>query len=147
MAEPQPGFVGAKAALLCDDHVLVYLRDDFAGLPWAGQWDLPGGGREGCESAQDCVLREIAEEFGLNLPPERLIYRAQLPSAADPAAMSWLFGGWIDPAEIAAIRFGSEGQRWQMMPVATFIAHDGAIPAMRQRVAMVRDALRAAAAR
>ena len=80
-------------------------------------------------------------------------------SGASGAAVAWSLadtkmrivcleqGGWIDPAEIAAIRFGSEGQRWQMMPVATFIAHDGAIPAMRQRVAMVRDALRAAAAR
>ena len=34
-------FVGAKVALLCGARILVYLRDDHVGLPWAGRWDLP----------------------------------------------------------------------------------------------------------
>lgn len=136
-----PGFVGAKAVLLCGDRVLVYLRDDIAGLPWAGMWDLPGGGREGHESPAECVLREIAEEFGLALPADRLIYRLELPSMTDPAKNAWLFGGWIDEAEITAIRFGTEGQRWEMMPVTAFMAHEGAVPEMRRRVGMVWNAL------
>lgn len=136
-----PDFVGAKAVLLCGDKVLVYLRDDFAGLPWAGMWDLPGGGREVGESAEACVLREIAEEFGLDLPVERLVYRLELPSMTDPARASWLFGGWISESEIAGIRFGDEGQRWEMMPVAAFMAHAGAVPEMRRRVGLARAAL------
>ncbi len=141
MTDGDPDFVGAKAVLLCVDRVLVYQRDDFAGLPWAGLWDLPGGGREGNESAQACVLREIAEEFGLALPERRLLFRQELPSMADPARASWLFGGWLDEAEIAAIRFGDEGQRWEMMPVAGYMAHGAAIPEMQRRVGLVWSAL------
>lgn len=43
-------FIGAKAALLCDDLVLTNLRDDCPDLAWSAWWDLPGGGREGEES-------------------------------------------------------------------------------------------------
>lgn len=136
-----PCFVGAKAVLLNRNHVLVYLRDDVPGLPWAGMWDLPGGGREGNESAEQCVLREIAEEFGLELAAERLGFRLELPSMADPAKTAWLFGGWIDKSEIAAIRFGTEGQRWEMMPVPAFMAHERAVPELRRRVGMVWNAL------
>ncbi len=145
MTDDAPDFVGAKAVLLCADHVLVYLRDDFAGLPWAAMWDLPGGGREGSESAEACVLREIAEEFGLALPQGRLVFRQELPSMTDPARMSWLFGGWLDEADIAAVRFGDEGQRWEMMPVGTFMAHQAAIPEMQRRVGMVWAAMGAGA--
>lgn len=134
-------FAGAKAALFCGDRVLCYLRDERPGLAWAGCWDLPGGGREGRESAEDCVLREIAEEFGLVLAQERLVFRREVVATVDPARKAWLFGGRLDGAEVAAIRFGDEGQRWEMMPVADFVAHGGAIPAMRERVAMVWAAL------
>lgn len=137
MTDAPPDFVGAKAALFCGDRVLTYLRDDVAGLAWRGLWDLPGGGREGGESAVDCVLREIAEEFGLDLPPKRLVCRQVLASTVDPARRAWLFGGWLDGADIAAIRFGSEGQRWEMMPVEEFMAHGQAIPEMQQRVGLV----------
>jgi len=74
-------FVGAKAALICGDRVLTYLRDDKPGLPWRGMWDLPGGGREGDETAEACLLREVEEEFGLRLLPDRLI---QLNQSVSP---------------------------------------------------------------
>ncbi|BFO09017.1 hypothetical protein GGER_15270 [Serratia rubidaea] len=40
-------FGGAKIALLHQGQVLVYRRDCRDDIPWPGQWDLPGGGREG----------------------------------------------------------------------------------------------------
>lgn len=126
-------FVGAKAALVCGDHLLTYLRDDHAGLPWAGWWDLPGGGREGDESAEDCLLREVEEEFGLRFAPERLLWRRVFPSFSVEGLLSVFFAGHITAAEVAAIRFGEEGQRWEMMPVAAFMAHGRAIPEMQRR--------------
>ena len=48
-------FVGCKAALLCGDALLTYLRDDKPGLPWANWWDLPGGGREGGEAPAEAT--------------------------------------------------------------------------------------------
>ncbi|MEY4696398.1 MAG: hypothetical protein RIT14_826 [Pseudomonadota bacterium] len=130
------GFVGAKAALFHGGRVLTLLRDDIPGLPWPGWWDLPGGGREAGESPEACLLREVEEEFGLALPLARLVWRRELPSMTVPGRPSVFFAARIEAAEIAAIRFGSEGQGWQMMPVADFLAHDRAIPEMQRRVAL-----------
>lgn len=129
-------FVGAKVALFCDGRVLVSLRDDFSHIPWPDHWDLPGGGREGQESPEDCLLRELQEEFGLSLPAERLIYRRVLPAMLNPSRPSVFFSGWITSAEIAVIRFGEEGQGWQMMPIDAFLAHPRAVPEMQRRAAM-----------
>ena len=134
-------FVGCKAALFCGGDILTYQRDAKPGLPWAGQWDLPGGGREGAETPEDCLLREVEEEFGLRLPPTRLIWRRAFPSMLDAARQSWFFGGRLSKAEVRQIRFGSEGQRWQMMPVASYLAHPGAIAEMQRRAAIVWLAL------
>lgn len=127
-------FVGAKAALLCGDALLTYLRDDKPRLPWPAMWDLPGGGREGDETPEACLLRELHEEFGLMLPPERLIWRKTWPSMMDTSRASVFFAGRITPDEIAAIRFGDEGQYWRMMPVADYLAHPQAIPELQRRV-------------
>ncbi len=128
-------FVGAKLALILGDRVLCYLRDDFAGLPFAGHWDLPGGGREGDETAEECVLRELEEEFGLRLGEERLIWRHVFPSWHRAGRRAVFFGGRITADEVAAIRFGDEGQRWEMMATAAFTGHPEAVPYLRDRVA------------
>lgn len=120
-------FHGAKLWLTQADRMLVYLRDDRLGLPFAAHWDLPGGGREGDESPLSCALREMAEEFGLQLDPGGLTGRPFV-SHADPRMVSWLFAGPISADQIAAIRFGDEGQCWRMMPVVDYLAHPRAIP-------------------
>lgn len=127
-------FVGAKVALFCGDRVLTCLRDDHPGLPWQGMWDLPGGGREGDETPEACLLRELDEEFGLRLPPERLIWRRVWPSIMDAGRASVFFAGYISDDEIAAIRFGSEGQGWEMMALPGFLDHSLGIPEMQRRV-------------
>lgn len=128
--------MGAKAALFLGEQLLTYQRDDRPGLPWAGLWDLPGGGREGEESAEDCLLRELFEEFGLQLPPSRLIWRRVFPSMLDAARPSVFFGGRVSAEEIAGISFGDEGQGWDLMPVADFLDHATAVPEMQRRAAL-----------
>ena len=134
-------FVGAKVALICGDALLTYLRDDKPGLPWAAMWDLPGGGREGAETPEACLLRELHEEFGLRFGPERLIWRRVWPSMMDATRPSVFFAGRITADDIAAIRFGDEGQHWQMMQVAAFLSHPAAIPEMQRRVAVALPCL------
>jgi 8-oxo-dGTP diphosphatase len=126
-------FVGCKLALVCGPDLLTYLRDDRPNLVWANMWDLPGGGREGDETPEACVLRELHEEFGLTLAPARLIWRREFPSMLDASRRSWFFAGQITPAEISAIRFGDEGQHWQMMPLPAFLGHPEAVPALQNR--------------
>ena len=127
------------------DCLLACLRDDVPHIPFPGHWDLPGGGAEPGETPVDCALRELHEEFGLRLSPARLRGRA-FPAWNDPARQSWLFRGCLTPAEIAAIRFGDEGQEWRMMPVAEFIAHPRAVPHFPDRVRLVLAEARYSAA-
>ena len=127
-------FTGAKAAILIGDRLLVTLRDDRPDIPYPAMWDLPGGGREGCETPEACVLRELQEEFGLEFGPERLLWRKVWPSMMDATRDSVFFAGRITAAEVAEVRFGDEGQYWRMMPVAEFLTEPLIIPEMQRRV-------------
>jgi 8-oxo-dGTP diphosphatase len=126
-------FVGAKAALVCDGAVLTYLRDDHQGLPWPAHWDLPGGGREGQESAEQCLLRELREEFALSLTPAHLTWRASFPALHSPGRQAIFFAGRLTQSDVSAIRLGTEGQSWRMMPVAEWLAHPRTVPDLQRR--------------
>lgn len=127
-------FHGAKLVLTHGGRLLTCLRDNRPGLPFPDHWDLPGGGREGCESPMTCALRELSEEFGLVLTPSRLTGQP-FASRQHPGWRSWLFTGPLTGEEIAAIRFGDEGQGWRLMALAEFAAHPRAVPQFRDLVA------------
>lgn len=128
-------FGGAKIALLYHGQVLVYLRDDNPKIPWPGSWDLPGGGREGRETPVECVQRETEEEFGILLPASQIVWQQRFAGIEPGLPPTWFMVGEITLAQIAAIRFGNEGQRWQMMPADEFIRHPQGIAHLRQRLA------------
>lgn len=50
--------------LWCQNLVLLYLRDDKAGIAHPNYWALLGGGMNGGESPQEALEREIEEETG-----------------------------------------------------------------------------------
>jgi 8-oxo-dGTP diphosphatase len=127
-------FSGAKIALICETHLITYLRDDKAGIPFPGLWDLPGGGREADETPIECALREVKEEFGLQIHAGRVKaltrYTSHVPGGLD----TYFCVAEVDANEIRQVKFGEEGQCWSLMPITEFIAHEQAIPHLQQRL-------------
>jgi 8-oxo-dGTP pyrophosphatase MutT (NUDIX family) len=68
---------GAAAIVIdTDGRFLMQLRDDMPGIVDPGKISLFGGRREGNESFRDCIVREIHEELGCDLPSERFEHLA-----------------------------------------------------------------------
>jgi 8-oxo-dGTP pyrophosphatase MutT (NUDIX family) len=63
------------AAILVDTQgrLLLQLRDNVPGIAYPGWVGLFGGHREAGETYLECVRREVHEETGLLLPPERFM--------------------------------------------------------------------------
>ena len=127
-------FAGAKLACLLDDHILTYRRDSKPGIPWPGLIDLPGGGREGSESPAQCALRELHEEFGLDLPEGRIIWTQAFPSMHPPGRTGWLLALHLDRSEVAAIRFGDEGRDPQLLEIGVFLSAPDAVAPLQDRM-------------
>lgn len=125
--EPTTEFHGAKVALISDQHVLTLLRDDIATIPFPNMWDFPGGGREGRETPQACVLRELYEEFGLRISADELIYQNSRDGVLPNQPRIWFFGAVVNGLDPSKIKFGDEGQRWELMPVEAYLLHADAI--------------------
>jgi 8-oxo-dGTP diphosphatase len=67
-----PSREGASAILVSTDgRLLLQLRDNLPDVTDPGKIGLFGGRREGDESFLECIVREVYEEIGLYLSPER----------------------------------------------------------------------------
>jgi 8-oxo-dGTP diphosphatase len=127
-------FHGAKAAVFVGDRLVTVLRDDIPHIDWPGWWDLPGGGREGDETPEETVLREIREEVALVIPPEALLWRRSFASATKVGTQSWFFVARLSPHAEADIVLGDEGQEWRLVDLQEFLANDRAIPFLKDRL-------------
>lgn len=127
-------FTACKLAYILEDRLLVYLRDDFAHIPFPNMWDFPGGMREGNETPEQCVLRELEEEFSIKLDESRLIYK-KVGVNFNNTGNSYFFVAYGKQEEIDAIVFSDEGQYWQLMDVAEFVEHPMAIDRLKIRLA------------
>ena len=118
-------FSGAKLALFLGNDLLVIRRDDRPDIPWPDHWDLPGGGREGLESAAQCALRETFEEVGLILQERDLVWARHYQR---PHGTVWFFAAHQPPQLQDKIEFGNEGQGWSLMPPQVYCDHPLAVP-------------------
>ena len=60
----------ARAIILVDESIVVMYREMEDRIFYA----FPGGGVEGNESLEECVVREVKEEFGINVQPIKKLY-------------------------------------------------------------------------
>ncbi len=128
-------FDGAKLAVLSGGRVLSLLRDARADIPFPGLWDLPGGGREGGESPEACVLRELEEEAGLQLAERRIVWRRLYRDALHPEGPPrWFLVAEVPEAEARGARLGAEGQALRWFGVPEFLGRRDAIPHLQERL-------------
>lgn len=48
-------------------QVLLFLRDNKPEIPFPNMWDVPGGHVEETETPDQCIIREMKEEMGMDL--------------------------------------------------------------------------------
>ncbi|OFE14076.1 hypothetical protein PHACT_10095 [Pseudohongiella acticola] len=125
-------FSGCKLALILNGKLLVYKRDFSDSIPFSGMYDLPGGGREGEESPVECVLRELEEEFGLQVSEERLSYCEKY--ALSSGSYGYFYAAKICEEELNMISFGNEGVSWQMMSIHDYLSKTDSIPHLKERI-------------
>ena len=124
-------FTGAKMALYIGDQLAVILRDDLPGLPYAGLWDFPGGGREGDESPLECALRECHEELGLKVTRAAVEWEYAF---VEDGQDKWFCVARLPATAVDDVVFGDEGQRWELMSTQQFLTHPKAIPFLQERL-------------
>lgn len=129
-------FDGSKIALFLGDALAVILRDETEGLPFAGYWDLPGGGREGDETPFACGQRECLEELGLHVPQSAVDWSQ---AYAEGVQTKWFFVAHLPASAADRVVFGDEGQCWTLMSPADFVAHAKAVPAFQNRLRAYLD--------
>jgi 8-oxo-dGTP pyrophosphatase MutT (NUDIX family) len=106
--------ISVKAVLVEDGRACLLLNE-------RDQWELPGGRLERGESPEQCLLREVREEVGLEAVIERLVdarafvpapgkevfvlvYRCRLAApGATVLSGEHRKGGWFDLAEMGSL--------------------------------------------
>jgi len=106
--------ISIKAVLVEDGRACLLLNE-------RDQWELPGGRLEPGESPEECLLREVLEEVGLEAVVERLVdartfapasgkelfvlvYRCRLAAPGVPVLSSeHRQAGWFSLAEMGAL--------------------------------------------
>jgi 8-oxo-dGTP diphosphatase len=72
MTDERPIREGTSAILVSTDgRLLLQLRDNLPHVSDPGKISLFGGRRERDETFLECVVREVHEEIGFQVPPER----------------------------------------------------------------------------
>ena len=127
-------FTGAKIALFYLDKLIVILRDNKPGLDFANMWDLPGGAREGNESPQACVIREVQEELGIRLDPSAIIWEKTYPGMQDKKLTGYFMAAHISPEQYRGIEFGDEGQGWKLMSPDDFMQNKTVVEPLKGRL-------------
>ncbi|SLN44086.1 NUDIX domain-containing protein [Roseisalinus antarcticus] len=131
-------FIGSKVALFLGARLLVCLRDDFAHIPFPGEWDFPGGAREAGESPWQTLVREVDEEFGLEMDRAEVLWQSVGPSALDPDRLIWFYVARMDEAAVGDVLFGDEGQAWALMAPDAVLALDKLVAHHRPRLECYR---------
>jgi 8-oxo-dGTP diphosphatase len=105
---------GCQAVLVdAAGRILLQLRDDIPTIPFPGMWAIPGGMLEPPETPLACIVREVAEELGVEIAPADVTH---LMTRTRSYGVEHTFTARLDvPAEDIRL---TEGQRVAWFTVA-----------------------------
>lgn len=67
-----------------------HLSDSFGGY-----WEFPGGKREQAETIEACLVREVSEELGIVIHPERLLCSRVHGTSGHKISLFFFFCRWV----------------------------------------------------
>lgn len=138
MSKDLAPFDGAKIAILRRAEVLTLLRDDNPNIVFPNMWDLPGGGREHEETPFETAARETLEELSVPITSDKVIYHKEYAGRSHPQLRVHFFVARWDELTDEVITLGDEGQCWKWMSIESFIAHEKAVPSLRERLEIAK---------
>ena len=90
-------------------RLLIYLRDDKPGIPFANHWDFFGGHLEAGETPEQALVREVKEELGIELADWKF-FRAYTCTEGDAYPnVKYIYWAAIEKNPLALTLY--EGQR------------------------------------
>ena len=113
-----PTFHIAIALIWCDGKLLIARRPPKTHL--ANFWEFPGGKCEEGETLEDCLVREVREEIGIEVEitsgrpaieyvyPERKVVLHPfdcVPAAGEPQALGCQEWKWVEPNDLNQYEF------------------------------------------
>ena len=108
----------AAGLVFRDGKLLITQR--FADAHLGGLWEFPGGKREGSESFEECLKRELLEELGIEVAvgelmeslthayPEKTVHLRFFRCTwvkHEPQALGCSAFEWVSPADLGQYRF------------------------------------------
>jgi A/G-specific adenine glycosylase len=122
--KPIPHHDIAAGVIWRDGRILIAQRPPNGLL--GGLWEFPGGKREGDETLEDCLVREVREELAIEVAVQRLFatvqhaythFRITLYAyhcqyvAGEPQAIGCTAWSWVLPQELDAYAFPAANRR------------------------------------
>lgn len=65
------------------------------GAWYSGYWEFPGGKRESGETIPACLIREVSEELGIEIFPEKLIWQSEYVYPHRRARLYFYICRWV----------------------------------------------------
>ncbi len=65
------------------NEILLVLRDNAPHIKYPNMWDIPGGNVEIGETPEECISREIKEEFGITIAGFELYEKREFPDRTE----------------------------------------------------------------
>jgi 8-oxo-dGTP diphosphatase len=114
----------SAALIFCDGKLLITQRHASAHL--GGLWEFPGGKRESGETFEQCLVRELREELGIEVEvgelfeeishayaekTVRLKFFVCKLTSGEPRALDCSAFKWVDKTELAGFEFPAADAR------------------------------------